>query len=49
MVIHLKTYQKHFSVFPDSKIDFDENIKGIFDKARKYIGLIWKFRNFLPR
>ena len=27
MVIQLKTYQKHFTVFPDSKIDFDENIK----------------------
>ena len=49
MVIQLKTYQIHFRVFPDSKIDFDENIKGILDKTRKYIGLTWKFRNFLPR
>ena len=36
-------------MFFDSKLDFDEQIKGIFDKASKSIGLIRKLRNFLPR
>ena len=29
-------------MFLDSKIDFDEHIKGVFDKASKSIGLICK-------
>ena len=33
----------------DSKLDFDEHIKGVFDKTSKSIGLIRKLRNFLPR
>ena len=33
-------------MFLDSKLDFDEHIKGDFDKS---IGLICKLRNFLPR
>ena len=33
----------------DSKLDFDEHIKGAFDKTSKSIGLIRKLRNFLPR
>ena len=31
----------------DSKLDFDEHIKGVFDKTSKSI--ICKLRNFLPR
>ena len=33
----------------DSKLDFDEHIKGVFDKTSKSIGLIRKLQNFLPR
>ena len=36
-------------MFLDSKLDFDEHIKGIFDKTSKSIGLIRKLWNFLPR
>ena len=43
------SYQKHLGMFFDSKLDFDEQIKGIFDKTSKSIGLIRKLRNFLPR
>ena len=43
------SYQKHLSMFLDSKIDFDEHIKGVFDKTSKSIGVIRNLRNFLPR
>ena len=33
----------------DSKLDFDEPIKGVFDKTSKFIGVIRKLQNFLPR
>ena len=33
-------------MFLDSKLNFDEHIKGVFDKTSKFIGLIRKFRNF---
>ena len=36
-------------MFLDSKLDFDEHIKEVFDKTSKSIGLIRKLRNFLPR
>ena len=36
-------------MFLDRKLDFDEHIKGVFDKASESIGLIRKLRNFLPR
>ena len=36
-------------MFLDSKLDFDEQIKGLFEKTSKSIGLIRKIRNFLPR
>ena len=32
----------------DSKLDFEEHIKGVFDKTSKSIGLTRKLRNFLP-
>ena len=43
------SYQKHLGMFLDSKLDFDEHIKGVFEKTSKSIGLIRKLRNFLPR
>ena len=44
-----RSYQKHSEMFLDSKLDFDEHIKGVFGKARKSISLIRMPRNFLPR
>ena len=43
------SYQKHLCMFLDSKLDFDEHIKGVSEKTSKSIGLICKLRNFLPR
>ena len=36
-------------MFLDSKLDFDEHIKGVFDKTSKSAGLLCKLRNFLTR
>ena len=36
-------------MYLDSKLDFDENCKGVFEKTSKSIGLISKLPNFLPR
>ena len=44
-----KVLTKNIWVFLDSKLDFDEHIKGVFDKTSKSIGLIRKLRNFLTR
>ena len=43
------SYQKHLCMFLNSKLDFHEHIKGVFEKTSKSIGLICKLRNFLPR
>ena len=40
------SFQKHLGMLLDSKLDFDEYIKGVFDKTSKSIGLICKLRNF---
>ena len=37
-----KTFTKSIWMFLDSKLDFDEHIKGVFDKTSKSIGLICK-------
>ena len=34
-------------MFLDSKLEFDEHIKGVFDKTSKSIGLIWSFQKKL--
>ena len=47
--VKIGSYQKHLQMFLDSKLNFDEHIKGVFDKTSKAIGLIRKLRNFLPR
>ena len=36
-------------MFLDSKLDFDEHIKGVSEKTSKSIGLIRKLRNVLLR
>ena len=33
------SYQKHLGMLLDSKLDFDEHIKGVFDKTSKSIVL----------
>ena len=40
------SYQKHLGMLLDSKLHFDEHMKGVFDKTSKSIGLICKLRNF---
>ena len=36
-------------MFLDSKLDFDEHPKGVFEKTSESIGLTRNLRNFLPR
>ena len=36
-------------MFLDSKLDFDEYVRGVFDKTSKSVGPIRKLWNFLPR
>ena len=43
------SHQKHLGMFLDSKLDFDEHVKKVFEKTSKSIGLIRKLRDFLPR
>ena len=43
------SYQKHFGVFLDKKINFQHHIKENFAKASKGIGFIKKLNNVLPR
>ena len=47
--IKKSSYQKHLGMFLDIPLDFDEHIKGVFEKTGKSIGLVCKLRNFLPR
>ena len=42
------SYQKDLGMLLDGKLNFDEHIKGVFDKTNKSIGLIRKLRKFLP-
>ena len=35
-------------MFLDSELEFEDHIKGVFEKTSKSIGLIRKLRNFLP-
>ena len=48
-LVKKSSYQKHLGMFLDSKLDFDECIKGVFDRTSKSIGLIRKLRNFFTR
>ena len=41
--------QKHLGMFLDTKIDFQEHLKSIFNKVNKAIGLLCKLHNTLPR
>ena len=44
-----KVLTKNIGIFLDGKLDFDEHIKGVFDKTSKSIGLTCKLLNLLQR
>ena len=41
--------QKHLGMFLDSKLNFSEHLKTIFQKTNKTIGLLRKLQTLLPR
>ena len=43
------TLQKHLGMFLDSKFNFSEHLKTIFQKTNKTIGLLRKLQTLLPR
>ena len=43
------TLQKHLVTFLDSKLNFSEHLKTIFQKTNKTIGLLRKIQTLLPR
>ena len=47
--VHLLALQKHFEMFLDCKLNFEEQLKPMFDKINKTIDLLRKFQDFLPR
>ena len=48
-VVSLTSFQKHIGMFLYSMLNFRENLKTIFEKTNKTIGLICKFQTLLPR
>ena len=48
-VVPQTTLQKHLGMFLDSKLNFSENLKTIFQKTNKTIGLLRKLQTLLPR
>ena len=48
-VVPKTTLQKHLGMFLDSKLNFSENLKTIFQKTNKTIGLHCKLQTLLPR
>ena len=48
-VIPKTTLQKHLGMFLDSKLNFSEHLKTIFQKTNKTIGLLRKLQTLLPR
>ena len=43
------TLQKHFRMFLDSKLNFSEHLKTIFQKINRTIGLLRKLQTLFPR
>ena len=41
--------QKHLAMLLDTKLGFQEHLKGIFSKVNKTIGLLRKLHHILPR
>ena len=48
-VVPKNTLQKHLGMFLDSKLNFSEHLKTIFQKTNKTIGLLRKLQTLLPR
>ena len=48
-VVQQTTLQKHLGMFLDSKLNFSEHLKTIFQKTNKIIGLLRKLQTLLPR
>ena len=48
-VVPETTLQKHLGLFLDSKLNFSEHLKTIFQKTNKIIGLLRKLQTLLPR
>ena len=48
-VIPKTTLQKHLGMFLDSKLNFSEHLKTIFQKPNKTIGLLRKLQTLLPK
>ena len=48
-VVPQTTLQKHLGMFLDSKLNFSEHLKTIFQKTNKTIGLLRKLQTLLPR
>ena len=48
-VVPKTTLQKHLGMFLDSKFNFSEHLKTIFQKTNKTIGLLRKLQTLLPR
>ena len=48
-VVPKTTLQKHLEMFLDSKFNFSERLKTIFQKTNKTIGLLRKLQILLPR
>ena len=48
-VVPKTTLQKHLGMFLDSKLNFSEHLKTIFQKTNKTIGLLRKLQTRLPR
>ena len=47
-VVPQSILQKHLGMFLDSKLNFSERLKNIFQKTNKTIGLLQKFQTLLP-
>ena len=48
-VVPKVTLQKHLEMFLDSKLNFSEHLKTIFQKTNKTIGLLCELQTLLPR
>ena len=48
-VVPQTSFQKHLGIYLDSKLNFSKNLKTIFQKTNKTIGLLCKLQTLLPR
>ena len=48
-IVSQSPHQKHFGIFLDSQLTFEEDLKLITTMVNKIIGLLQKLQNILPR